>query len=278
MPGIRSFLGRRLQFLSKCRSKAWFRPLLKAVDFPVSVRWGNIRYRVRFLRDLPLILRDSGEPEMHEAFGRVLASVGATHFIDVGANVGTYAWHALQASPGLFVFLIEPDPLNAGLLRQTIRNNSLNRVDLWEGAAAASSGTREFVIDDVSGATGSLHEHRSNPGSLHTAYRLGRKILVPTTTLDAYASRIPPGAQLVIKIDVEGAEIEVLEGAMRLVDGLRPAIFVESFERSAQKTIEARHYRSFEIDERGNQLLVPEEKAAGFISQGIVREKVKGSG
>ncbi len=53
----------------------------------------------------------------------------------------------------------------------------------------------------------------------------GKAIRVPQRTLDECAAKLEPPD--LIKVDVEGAELEVLEGARELIAGRRPAMIIE---------------------------------------------------
>jgi FkbM family methyltransferase len=120
--------------------------------------------------------------------------------IDVGANAGFYtlAFAAMGASR---VFAIEPLPRNLEQLRAHVRMNGLRNVSVIEAAASASTGTAHFC-DGPNHAMA----HLSESGTL----------TVPTTTLDALGI-IPD----VVKIDVEGAELAVLQGSARILSARR---------------------------------------------------------
>lgn len=56
------------------------------------------------------------------------------------------------------------------------------------------------------------------------------RILVPTITLDSLLKRLSPPT--FIKIDVEGAEAEVLKGSRRILEEIRPVIYIETGKES----------------------------------------------
>lgn len=132
--------------------------------------------------------------------------------IDVGANVGFFAERfARWAGPKGRVIAIEPEPANyAELVRRLDAKRLIGRVDARQGVADARSGTAHLVVNA---------EH---PGD----HRIGAEGLpVVAVALDAIA---PANRRVtLIKIDVQGAEKRVLEGAERLIARDRPALFVE---------------------------------------------------
>jgi FkbM family methyltransferase len=134
---------------------------------------------------------------------------------DVGANVGIYSLLAsLRAGPSGTVYAFEPLERNLRYLRRHVAlNNSQNCVVL-EKAVCNREGKLPF-----SAAAWNPSMARLSPDG---------EILVPATTLDTciYGEMglRPPD---IIKIDVEGAEFEVLEGATRAISEFHPTIFLE---------------------------------------------------
>lgn len=136
--------------------------------------------------------------------------------LDVGANVGAYTLLLGQwARPGGRVFAFEPAPeAFDGLTRHVALNGLGDQVTPVRAAAAATTGTATLAVDGLSGANrldGSAGGER-----------------VRTVTLDDFCRRegITPSF---IKIDVEGAELDVLRGARETIRraGDRLALFVE---------------------------------------------------
>jgi FkbM family methyltransferase len=133
---------------------------------------------------------------------------------DVGANVGFYSLLASElVSTSGRVFAFEPVPRNIDLLKRHIQINKRENVCIIECVVGDSIGTARFVLgDDYS--TGSI----ASSGSL----------LVQTLTLDSLVNQetiLPPN---VVKIDVEGAELEVLTGAQGILEHRRCSIFLST--------------------------------------------------
>lgn len=145
-----------------------------------------------------------------------LLSPGAV-FFDVGANVGLYSLLAsrLVGDDGR-VFAFEPLPRNLTFLHQHMQLNRATNVAILPLACADRAGTELFC----EGANNALGHLGSNNTNAETS-----SMRVDTTTLDDAARRfgITPD---VIKIDVEGAELRVLCGAIRLLSDKRPSILL----------------------------------------------------
>jgi FkbM family methyltransferase len=134
---------------------------------------------------------------------------------DVGANVGIYALLA-SVKVGLSgrVYAFEPLERNLRYLRRHIRLNNLQNCTIIEEAVCSKEGKLPFSAASFESSMGRL-----SPDG---------EISVSSTTLDIAIygenSLLPP---TVIKIDVEGGELEVLEGAVRALTEFHPTIFLE---------------------------------------------------
>lgn len=131
---------------------------------------------------------------------------GAGTFIDVGAHYGFFAVLAGLANPDCRVLAFEPLPENVEILR---RNLSLNGISAEVHAAAVSnvSGRAEFQVSEASDSSGFV----ANPAAGEA-----RRMQTDVVRLDDLFDRIGVGPVLV-KIDVEGNEIRVLEGMERII-------------------------------------------------------------
>ncbi len=171
-----SWIRDRFHPLWRLRRTAWFRALQRHLDLTIKVQNGRIRQHVMLLRDFSVIVPHRGaEARTGSLFLNVLRFYKPEFFLDVGANVGSYSWTAANFDSSLAVWLFEPDEKNIRLLRKTIAFNKLSTARLIPLAVAERNGEIEFLVDDVSGATGSVESHSSNASSLHAHYRLQQR-------------------------------------------------------------------------------------------------------
>jgi FkbM family methyltransferase len=176
---------------------------------------GSVRARlpggeeVRLLPEYRFVTWNRAE---YDAF-REAAGPGAVA-LDVGANVGAYALAmGMWVGPGGRVFAFEPAPeAFHGLTRHVALNGLGGVVTPVRAAAAGRSGTATLSVDGASGA------NRLQCGGVQVA----------AITLDDFCAR-ENVAPALIKIDVEGAELEVLRGARETIrrGGAGLALFVE---------------------------------------------------
>ncbi len=141
-------------------------------------------------------------------------------FFDVGAHVGYFSMLAavLVEKRGL-VFALEPDRRNAALLRECIARNSLgSTIQVVEQAIWSQQGSVQLL---------SAHSGPHSNTGMSKIVRVDSpdSYEVPCTTLDKLCETRP--APTLIKIDVEGAESEVLKGADKLFQNAHPKLLCE---------------------------------------------------
>lgn len=135
---------------------------------------------------------------------------------DIGANVGIYTLlAAVQAGAAGRVYAFEPLERNLQYLRRHVALNGLQNCEIIAGAVGKTPGTAKFSAADWTASMARLDPEKG-------------EIVVAVTTVDdcVYGERRlrPPK---VLKIDVEGAELDVLQGAARAIAEFHPAIFLE---------------------------------------------------
>ena len=90
--------------------------------------------------------------------------------------------------------------------------------------------------------------HLADDGMYHSTREVyegratGRDVNVPTERLDDVWERAGSPAVSFLKIDTEGAELGVLQGAERLLDAERPALLIESRDARIEPWLAARGY------------------------------------
>lgn len=127
--------------------------------------------------------------------------------IDLGANIGyfTLLFSGLVGSTG-HVYAFEPEPENANLLRKNLELNSIKNVTVIQKAVDSKVTTRL------------LHINKKNRGNHQIFYEgeYRETIEVQSTTLDDYFSNQDLKIDW-IKMDIEGAEVEALQGMKNLI-------------------------------------------------------------
>ena len=233
-------------FKAACRWLSFHTP-----DFPTKLRWLHMIFRPEMssseLYELPLLatarqaVRVAGNTEIgHQillfglyeksyavAFHRLLKPADVV--LDIGANIGQYTLLAAEkvGAEGK-VMAIEATPHIFERLQQHVNANGLDNVLLMPCAVGAAEGTvsMKVIADD-------------NDGMHHVSVTLGEAgtTEVPLRRVDDLLARFLPDREVdVVKIDVEGWEEAVFEGAKRLFQQTAPpTVFFESIEAHASR-------------------------------------------
>ena len=173
----------------------------------------------------------SYETAIQKALAEQLCEGGT--FYDVGAHIGFFSLIAarLVGESGA-VFAFEADPGNAGRVEQQVLRNGFPQITVCPLAVWSRCGTLRFQ----SGAVFSSHNQGSVVGTGGEA-GAAAAIEVNALSLDAFAES--HRAPTLVKIDVEGGEIEVLRGAERLFSKVRPTLICEVHDWGFMEFIES---------------------------------------
>ena len=167
---------------------------------------------------------------------------GQTVF-DIGANAGFFTLVAarLVGSAGK-VIAFDPLPDNIASIEEQLELNSLTNCTVAPQAVAGEAGRAKFFFS----APGSPMAHLNSSSPAETF------IEVELTTLDEAAAR--HGDPQFIKMDIEGAEVQALHGATRLLRDVRPTWLIElhtpQCETEARSILRERRYRLEDLEGR----------------------------
>lgn len=142
--------------------------------------------------------------------------------IDVGANVGVYTFLAARCV-GMTgrVYAIEPTPNCVACLKSTIIDNQLEGCVVPIESAVGGELGQVFLVFQAASVFNQIVTNTAAIGSR-------RVKAVAQLTLDhLWASEQKPPLDL-LKIDVEGAELKVLQGAEQLLRQLEPIVMFEN--------------------------------------------------
>jgi FkbM family methyltransferase len=175
----------------------------------------------------------------------------APRIVDVGAHTGFYTLLAAAANPACEIISFEPFAATFRRLTKNIEVNNLStRCSALETAASDKSGTASLRIPDDKSMVAIDPATGTSP--------------IATTPVDAVIPR--DGRTRLVKIDVEGHELAVLQGMTEILIDSHPVIFFECNPGGQASLIDqflrGKGYRIFSIvhgDIRELQHLIPED-------------------
>ncbi len=177
---------------------------------------GGLRLGVRQLTG-----RWSPERQQEERFLKRLPITGTVY--DIGGFEGMHTiFFASRVAPTGRVITFEPVPENVAKIRANVAVNGLENVEVRQVGVADAPGVRTFHVMD-----GETSRTSADPAIAHTLDVEGAEALDMTvTSIDAEvaAGTTPPDF---VKIDVEGLELDVLEGMHDTLRTWRPRLFIE---------------------------------------------------
>jgi len=194
-------------------------------------------------------LTGTKELEIERSFTALLAP-GAVVY-DLGGAVGYYTVIAARkVGPTGRVIAFEPLPANQEHLRHNVALNDFTHVECLGIAVGETAGRAQLQLGRAH-TQGRLAELPGTPASVGVG-----TIDVEVAAIDDLigAGRIPPPS--VMKIDIEGAEVEALRGAAATLRDHRPALLMEMHGRAAEvaASLEPLGYRASIVGQPGRPL------------------------
>jgi FkbM family methyltransferase len=170
-------------------------------------------------RVLEVIHEIRGENPEHRVM-KALLKEGAT-FIDVGANFGTFSLLASRlVGPSGRVIAVEPQARLVSMIEESLRRSDVANCEIHAVACGSVVGEHNLLVpENDSGRAGFLAGFSGR--SAHDSHP------VRTTTLDRLLENTSVSDTVMIKIDVEGSEMDVLDGGQRFIRDRMPAIMIE---------------------------------------------------
>jgi FkbM family methyltransferase len=246
-----------------------------------TVRFGKLRGLKSYYRgDINFhTLIGFWETENITALDRAIKKLGLDKkdilIADVGANMGYYSMYfAKYFSPLTRIYAFEPSVSILDVLKNNIRANHFNNVEIVEAACAQNTGTVQFYIGHNHHSSSMIDYWGDNKST-------GTLTTVPSVSMDEFFERAEGKYPDLIKMDIEGAGVFALKGCERCLEFKRPLMLMESHtgaeDDAVGHVLRNYHYEAFRIDNNkwiqhkdrnyedpdgvwGKMLLIPVEK------------------
>lgn len=204
------------------------------------------------------IASDIYEPEELFTLEREIKERNAKRVLDIGANIGLISLALLQKFPSLQIDAFEPGSHQYSILNATIKYNHLeSQVKLHQLALGNYDGTADFFAHDEKDSSGD--------GLVDTGRaKFVRKFQVDIRKLDTWWDQLGKPPVDVIKVDTEGAELFVLEGATELLNTNKPIVLLEiwpgnldNYPYKAQDILSWLNNHNYDLETLNGQLILP---------------------
>jgi len=163
----------------------------------------------------------------HEQELRKYFNISEGTFIDIGANIGKYTIMIGRKIKGR-VIAIEPEKKNFEILKTNVKLNKLNNIILINSACSSKNGQRKFFLDETGTEASSFYQEK---------VQSSKTIAVQTKKLDNILNELGIKKVDLNKIDVEGAEADVLKGAIKTLKNSHPEIIFEAWDEQYLKKV-----------------------------------------
>lgn len=176
------------------------------------------------------------------------------HIIDIGAHIGLFSACSSQLTGPLGkIICFEPTPGTFSILKNTLRLNHCDNVIARQAAVSDKEGTATFYVSHTAGCnSNSLVKNKS--GNELSVYD------VQLVTVDSIVAEYAIHPSL-IKIDTEGAELDVLQGGMSTFRKYKPIIilglhpdFISQKGDSLEQIWDLLHQSGYKVKENKNSL------------------------
>jgi FkbM family methyltransferase len=192
----------------------WVDCLIEGARFRLKVNTGEVHGYLCYMYGML-------EPSLSFFVRHLITSKSS--FLDIGANVGYYTVLAASVNRNCCIYSFEPSPTTYQILSENVIENQLSNVRIYQLALNDKDGELKFNIYEDQALNSPSTEVIEHP-----FYKNGPKqvISVQSVRLDDFFSEHHLHWPEIVKLDVEGFEYFVLQGAKNLLSSLNPPILL----------------------------------------------------
>lgn len=216
----------------------------------LGIAWKRVHY-LRMLQHL--------RPEPDAAACRQYVHSGDV-VLDIGANVGTYTKVLSEwVGPEGQVHALEPVPETFGYLFNNVQRLGLKNVFCYNVAASCRTGFGHITVP----------EYKDGGKNFHQAHLSESGISVRLFRIDDLFADISPSF---IKCDVEGREVDVVNGSARIIERCRPVWLMETFRNETLEIMKSLGYTATKLEENWLLRTFEGETAASHLQEASPRK------
>ena len=193
----------------------------------------------------------------------------ATNIVEIGGNIGLYTIFGVKANPAANYKVFEPVPYNYQLLLKNLKLNSLTNVIATQAAVISNPNLDQvtFFLPQAES-----HYEAATGGFIEGAESIDRVVDRELTVKALQSRNVVDGCDL-LKLDVEGAEFEILNGCTESINEARTIIIVEMRRRTHKlrhwivSLIDNCSYGAWALSDIGLWYEVPSDKIPSIVLQ-----------
>ena len=185
-----------------------------------TIRFNNryLNIRVPTMSQMAVMTRYLMGTDICEKFQELESRRPIRTILDIGANIGLLSILFAAAFPNAEIYAMEPSPTNCEYIKHNCKE--FPSITLIEKGAYSKAGYAQLACPDQEQRA--IPEWNMNTGQLSLYGRGENKEIVELARIDDLFEDVD-----FIKLDVEGAELDVLVGAERLMAESKPILLIE---------------------------------------------------
>ena len=191
--------------------------LLSSLNFDTRRKLNDTKIVVPIINGMKVGV--SNEPWMSGILKKILPNVPGA-FLDIGVNLGQTLLKVKSIDLERQVIGFEPNPSCNYYLQKLIEKNSWNNIVIVPTGLSDFDGLTKLNVSNDTDTEASIMENQRNIVGL-------RSKIVPVFKYTSVEQQLPNDSIGIIKIDVEGAELEVLSTLAIAIKKYRPLVFIE---------------------------------------------------
>ncbi len=202
--------------------------LSRMSNLTVSTNYNGLKLRFPILRGMG---KDyySARDEWMEICLRVFLQLKSGCILDVGTNIGILLVNLKCIEKEREYYGYEPNPVCVFYCQELVRLNNFKSSQVYTVALSNKYNTASFFVNTIGDKGGTLLDRfRNRDRELYSEYN------TLTNTGDSMVGLSNMNQIAMIKIDVEGAELEVLEGFQNTLQKNRPFVYCEMLNSSSR--------------------------------------------
>jgi FkbM family methyltransferase len=257
--------------------RAWLRRAIwqlaqsRHYDGPVTTDWYlGLKFNHHLRGDISRCTYVDGRYEPNEMFAVARLLAPGMCVVDAGANEGLFTILAARiVGESGTVHAFEPSPREQSRLQANLAVNRLSNVKVHRTALGRAPGKSTLRV-----AEASHPGHNALGGFMYAGTVLEESVEVDIVTLDQAVRGEKLTRLDLLKIDVEGSEVDVLQGADEVLRTLRPVVLAEAQDESLRrmgsnvgellKLLRAHDYEVKVFGESGNAETLVDDRATGL--------------